>query len=355
VRDIARAARVSVATASLALNNHHRVADRTKLRVLEAATRLGYVPNQAARRLARSRFARETNPFDQVGFVFFDRHGSELDGVYLSMLRGTEHQLSSFGAAMTFVRVATEADRNKVARLVKAGWVDGWLLTGMVDDDALRLVHRPGHPCVVLGGHQCAKAVHSSDIDFVASGKLAVQHLASLGHRRIGFIGGSMLYAYQQDTLRGFRTAVREWGLDADDTLVQTLENKTPSPVIDRLSALLALRPMPTAIVTGELTYAATVLDLLRQYELQVPGEISVLGCQLESKTSATPNIARVEQPFIEVGRAGASLLREIAGSPDSPPRRALISPVVVEGWSCGQPRRETEDRELVSQGRRIS
>jgi DNA-binding LacI/PurR family transcriptional regulator len=337
--DIARVARVSIATASLALNNHNRVSSRTKLRVAKAAARLGYVPNHAARRLARSRFARETNPFDQVGFVFFDRMGSELDALYLAMLRGAEYQLSKCGAALTFLRIASEEDRDKVGRLVKAAWVDGWLVVGDVDDDSLRQFQTPNRPCVVLAGHRCTQPVHNADIDFPAVGRLAAEHLASLGHRRIGYLGGSMRHQYQWDTLNGFRAIARERGMEIVEELHPAHPDGPLRPASERLRDLLALRPLPTAIVTAEHSYGLTALDLLRQYELEVPREISLLGCQLEGLSGSRTGLTRIEQPFSEVGRAGALLLKEVAARPGVPARQVRVSPVLCEGLSCGRPR----------------
>ncbi len=340
--EIARTARVSVTTASLALNNHPRVSARTKLRVMQAASTVGYVPNHAARRLARARFQKETDPFDQVGFVFFDRMGSELDGVYLAMLRGAEHQLSKCGAALTFLRVTNEEDREKVARLVKAGWVDGWLVVGDVDDRALELVEASRQSCVVVGGHRCTRPVHCVDVNFTSVGKLAAQHLASLGHRRVSYIGGSMQYEYQWEMLNAFRSAAGELGLDPDEQLIQYSREGQARTCADKVRATLALRPLPTAMVTAEHDYAVPALEVLRQYELQVPGEMSLLGCQIESRTASMPNLTRVEQCFTEVGRAGASLLREIAAQPRTPARQVRISPNLVEKLTCAPPRSET-------------
>lgn len=335
--DIAREARVSLATASLALNNHPRVTPRTKLRVVEAAARLGYVPNQAARRLIRSRFAPANDPFDQVGFLFMDPMRHELDGVYLSMLRGAERELSRLGAAMVFSRVQDDGDRAKVARLVRAGWVDAWLVIGDVDDATLDLVQADHRPCVVLGGHRCKRPVHGVDVDFLATGRVAVQHLAGLGHRRIGYLGGSMRHAYQHEMLRGFQEAVKQLGLDDDASLIQTVSSRDREPQMERLNQLMALRPLPTAIFGAEVNYGFTIIELLRQREVQVPGEISVMGCEIDGRPRTQPGFARIETPFLEVGRAGASMLRETAMRPDGRPRQARVSPAVVEGWSCGQ------------------
>jgi len=334
--DIARAASVSLPTASLALNNHPRVSSRTKLRVMEVASQLGYVPNQAARRLVRSRLTRQSDPFDQVAFLFLDQQrGPDLDGLNLSVMRGVEHELSNLGTAMVFLRVGDESANAKVTRFSQAGGIDGWLLLGFVNDAALKLVRAPHAPCVVLGGHSCKLPVHSVDINFREVGAMAARHLASLGHHRVAFIGGSMRHPYQREVLDQYRSTAREVGLDMDEQLISTHEGKPIVLMRERLGHLLQIRPLPTALFTAEVNYAPMVIDLLRQMELQVPGDISVLGCDIDVTPRSGPHISRIEFPFAEVGRVGASMLRELADKASATPRQVQITPILVEGWSC--------------------
>jgi LacI family transcriptional regulator len=269
--------------------------------------------------------------------VLLKKFDIELEGPYLAMMLGVEHQLSSLGASTVFLRVGSEDDHDKVRRVMRAGAVDGFFLVGEVNEEALQLVQFPHRPCVVLGGNRCRQPVHSVDINFTMASRLAVEHLASLGHRRIGYLGGGTDFPYQNDQLEGFVTAVRELGLDSDPDLIRLRRSDEGPPVMERVRSLLALRPLPTAIITSDPTYSVIALDLLKQYELSVPSEISLLGFQLDNKTGSVPGITRIEFPFRAVGRAGGSLLRDIVSQPDTPPRQIQISPRLVEGWSCGR------------------
>jgi DNA-binding LacI/PurR family transcriptional regulator len=95
-------------------------------------------------------------------------------------------------------------------------------------------------------------------------------------------------------------------------------------------------------MIGSELNLGQALLDVLRQrFELRVPDDISVVGTQIDAGTGA--NMTRIEMPYAEVGRGGAALLQEIAAQPKTVPRRLLIAPKIVEGWSCrrlsnGQP-----------------
>jgi LacI family transcriptional regulator len=196
---------------------------------------------------------------------------------------------------------------------------------------------------VILGGHSCTEPVHSVDVDFIAAGKLAVQQLVSRGHRRIAFSGASMRYTYQRELLTGYREGVREGGLDADAQLLQTNEVPGYTRGLNmRLDALLALEYPPTAIVIGEPNHASLALEILSQRGVRVPEDLELIGCEVEGRWISPTPYARVELPFSELGRAGASLLKQIVsrtddnGMPGSTPVR--VPPVFVPA----EPHRES-------------
>lgn len=341
---IAKAARVSIATASLALNDHARVADRTKIRVREAAAKLDYIPNQAARRLARGA-GRRRRAIEQVGFIIFDRHWHER-GVaesYLALMRGVEQELATHDATMLFLRVGSEQEYSKVSRLIRAGRVDAWLVTGTVDESALEIVSDDRTPFVVLGTHSSSRVVHTVDVNFYDIGKIAVEHIAALGHRRIGFVGSSMRLKYQRSVLSGFRDTVAALGLDGADELISTNEgHPSDRPLEPRIDALLNLPRKPTAIFSGEPGQVAHIADLFRFRGLRVPEDFSLVGSLLAPAAPAISGalspLARVEYPLVEVGRAGASLLREVVEQGETAPRQIQITPSFFPGRSCAAP-----------------
>jgi len=338
IQAVAKAAGLSLATVSLALNNHPRVATKTAVRVQEIANRLGYRPHLAARQLARSRFSLPGGRVDQVALVFMDRSGAELDGSYLAMLRGAEHEVSSRRATLAFLRVTSDADWGKVEQLQRAGMVDGWLLFGGVDDEAVSRTSRGKQFAVVLGGHQCRQAVPATDVDFEAAGRTAVEQFAALGHRRIGYVGGTLRYPYQQAMLKGFRAALRQHNLDEDDALIRAGEDADGVPREVRLNNLLKSGIAPTAIFGAEIGYGASIISLLRQRELNVPRDLSVIGCEIGSTSRTQAGPTKVELPFAEVGRLGVQLLYQLVEKQGLAAPVARVSPQLTKGWSCDAP-----------------
>ncbi len=317
--DIARRLGCSQQAVGFALNNYRnsKVSLRPEKRqlILETATKLGYVPNRAARRLTRARFRKPVNEMDLVGLIYFGSADVDLDPVCIAMMSGAEHELSKFHASLTFVRAGESSDWEKVERLERAGSVDGWLLVGPVTDEVVDHL-KPGKlPFVILGDHRCTQPVHAVNVDHMAAGRLAVQHLASLGHRRIACLGTGMQYLYQRQTLEGFRSAIKEFGLDDDERLLgdcSTWKNVVGKDIMDWLREP---DPRPTAVFFSEPGMAFELCQILKDLGLEVPGEISVLGFGSPFPGAKRGNITYIELPMNEVGCQGALLLQRIAAA----------------------------------------
>ena len=320
----------------------------TRHRILETAQQMGYVPHHAARRLARTRSDRRTTSFDQIGMIYLADSHLDLDTVCLAMMGGAEHELSELHASLTFVRVREEPGWAKVERLTRAGGVDGWLLYGAVNDEVVNRL-KPGKlPYVILGDHRCARPVHSVNVDHEAVARLAVEHLASLGHRRIGFFGGGTRHVYEEQTLAGFHAAIDEEGLDGDERLISSgslwdrwdhqAEFWSPANSELVLEWLRNAGPMPTALFTPEFDWADGICRVLRQAQIEVPKQISILGYEPVSHAARTQNFTRIELPMMEVGRQGALLLHRIASKQPMESAELKISPSLIEGWSTCPP-----------------
>jgi DNA-binding LacI/PurR family transcriptional regulator len=340
-KDLARAAGVSMTTASLALNNHPRVAEQTRRRVAEAATRIGFVRNYGARRLARTRTNARSATFDQVGLIYLSDATVDLDGICIEMMRGAEHELSKLHASLVFVRAGERGDWEKVERLTQSGGVDGWLVIGQVTDVIANRLRDGKLPFVILGDHRCTTPVHNVNADSAAIGRMAVEHLASLGQRRIAYLGGTQKFAYQHLIRDGFRATVRELGLDDDERLFADVTVWYDDSGPEHRRAIQWLRdttPRPTAVFTIETGGAASTHEVLRRAGVTVPADISIIGCETPGPLPRSQNLTRIEWPFAELGRHGAQLLHRLAAEPGVRSTEMKIAPTLVRGWSTAPP-----------------
>jgi len=342
--DIARRLGVAQQTVGFALNNYRNsrmsLKAETRERIVSTAQQMGYVPHHAARRLARARGRVRTTSFDQAGLIYFGGRSQYLDTVCLAMIFGAEHELSKLRASFVFVNVGTPGGWEKVDRMARASGVDGWLVYGPMDDETVTRLRRGRLPFVILGDHRCTEPVHCVRVDNAAVGRLAAQHLASRGHRRVAYLaGGNDNFVYQVETLAGFRAARTEFGLDEDERLILPLPIWASGDGQRIVEWVRRADPKPTALFASELDFAAGVCRTLRQAQMDVPGDISVLGYELGEVGPQTREFSRIESPMTEVGRQGAALLHRIAVESVIPPREVKIAPRLVEGGTVTPPR----------------
>jgi len=317
-----------------------RLGSETRQRILTTATRMGYVPHHAGRRLARAHSDRATN-FDQVGLIHLiwpDAQHGYVDPVCLAMMQGAEYELSKLHASLTFVRVSESGDWDKVGRLTRAAGVDGWLVYGPANDEVLNRLAPGELPHVILGDHRCTQPVHCVNVDNFAVGRLAVQHLASLGHRRIAFLGSHLRFAYEREILEGFHAAVKELGLDEDERLIANLTSWTDGAETRLVDWLRNSDPMPSAVFASEFDFAPWVQATLKEAQINVPTDISVLGCESASLATKSQNLTRIELPMTEVGRQGALLLHSLASEARVESSEVKISPSLIQGGSTRAP-----------------
>lgn len=331
--DLARACSLSVWTTSLALNRHARVKSSTQERVAEMAARLGYAPNGAARRLVQSRFGKRSSRFDHAGFLLLGPAHATLNGPYLSLLHGAGQAFAGMEATMAVLNASDERGWHQAERMAHGGMVDGWLLVGDVTDGTLRRVRRWRQPFVVLGDHRVSGPIHAVNADHVAIGRLAVEHLAGLGHRRVGLMGTNLTYQYSRDLRKGFVSAVRDLGLDRDERLIQYLRGTESLHfyVSDLLRRLLAVKPRLTAIVIAESGHLQPVMNLIHQSKIRVPREISFVSCETGARAAGFPGAVQIQFPYEQVGATGAQLLKKLASHPRLPAQSIQLKPDGVQ------------------------
>src|SRR3954468_19948372 len=195
IADVARRAGVSAAAVSFAVNDRPGVSSGTRERILAAARELGWRPSASARALTEARTR-------AIGLVLArDAEQLEVDAFFVRFLSGIERALTAADYALLLQLVSGDAASALPAyeRLASAGKVDGFLLTDVeLDDPRFALLEAAGTP-VVLAGHPAGECpfpwLETSHGDGRAP---PVEHLAALGHQRIGFFGGRSDFEHVQ-------------------------------------------------------------------------------------------------------------------------------------------------------------
>ena len=215
IRDVAKLARVAPSTVSAVLNDKRYIAADTRARVLSAIEKLDYTPSRSARGLAK-------RTSGNVGFIVADSHFSHAEPFYTRVFLGVEFEARKHDLYVLLTSVAGRGARNEpMPRFLREQNVDGVMIAGRVPEKLLKdviqrkvptvLVDFDGKPC------DCSKVL----IDNREGALLATRHLAGLGHRAIGFIGGEKDHPSAQERLEGYRTALRQANIDPQDEWVE--------------------------------------------------------------------------------------------------------------------------------------
>ena len=306
--DVAKAVGVHVSTVSRAMNPQTRglVAGEVAERVLAAAASLGYSPNSLAAGL-------RTRRSFTVGVVLPDI----TNPVFPPILGGIQDALEVEGYVPIVADAGPEAARREtvVERMI-ARQVDGLILaTSLRRDPVLALCRARGIPLVLVN-----RSAEESGFPAVVSDdrrgmRLAVDHLASLGHRAIGHVAGPIELSTGYGRLQGFLEAMAAQGVDVPADAIAEARAYGREAGREATVALLARMPGLTAIVAANDLLALGCYDALRAAGLRCPQDLSVVGHNdMPMVDMVDPPLTTVRIRHHEMGAEAARLLlRQIA------------------------------------------
>ena len=330
IRDVAREAGVSVATASRALNGHSVVNARTRDRILSVMAELQFTPSPAARRLSLGRTL-------TVGVVvsFLTRPQAA------ERLRGVDAVLTDSEFDLVVYNVETVQKRDHyLATLGHSQRVDGLLVMSLppVEGSAAGLVGSPV-PSVFIDVHTPGVASLPRVIgDDVAGGALAARLLLDLGHRSIGFIGDSTHdpfgFTSSRDREIGLTRELGRGGVRIPRRWVGHGAHGRYE-ARDLARAMLAAADRPTAIAAASDTQALGVIAAARELGVRVPDDLSVIGYD-DIEAADYVGLTTIRQQLFESGRRGAEiLLSEIRERAAQPPVVRLAPELVVRATTA--------------------
>lgn len=327
--DVANEAGVSVGTASRVINNDVHVAPETRERVSDVMVRLGFVPNRQARSLAGGKT-------DTIGVLVPDLGTSYIGEI----MHGIDAELALNQLDLmlfTTHRTATK-EANYVANMVK-GMVDGLLVvlprnpadyTGSLTRRNFPFVlidHQGnGDPCPAVGATNWQGAYD------------ATEYLIKLGHKRIGFITGSMDLGAATERLAGYNSALRDQRLPQDPALIYEGTFFQPDGYAGTC-ALLDLDNPPTAIFASNDAMAMGAIDAVRGRDLHIPENISIIGFDdVPQSALVRPTLTTVRQPLEEMGRIATQMLLERLKNPEQEIQRIELPTELIIRGSTASP-----------------
>jgi LacI family transcriptional regulator len=321
LQDVARLAGVSKATAARVVNgNHDIVREETRDIVMAAVNKLGYERHAVAGSLRSERtnvialsIPDITNPF------------------WPEVARGVQDCIEEAGYTVVLMNNDWNVSREqKHLKLMGQKQVDGLIInpTGTVNADLVRL-----HIPVVL----LASGADYPDHDTVSSdseqaGRLAMEHLLELGHKRIALLAGPLRRRKSHTRRDAFVQMCREFGLTVDPALIVETPF-TQEGGYTAMRELLNLAEPPTAVFAGNDIIALGAMRAAQSMGLQVPDSVSIIGMDdIYAAATAFPPLTTIAKPKYEIGFVAAGLLLErIEQGDDLPPRQRLLPCTLVQ------------------------
>ena len=335
LRSLAEYLKLSPATVSVVINDSpaaKAIPKHTKDRVLQAARKLEYRPNFFARSLSLKR-----------GFTVGVLVPEISEGYAASVMRGIEDELLSDGY---FYFVASHRNKpdliQEYPRMLIDRAVEGVILLNTPVLQALPV------PVVAISGHYRVKGVTNIVVDNKQATFSALEHLVTLGHRRIAFFKGHHGSADTEYRWRGILGAAEKLGIEVRPELTIQLQRdaKNPGPSLPEegyatAQELLAAGKRFTALFAFNDISAIGAVRAFRDAGLRVPDDVSVVGFDdIQAAAYLTPRLTTVRQPLRQMGEMAAKqLLLRISNGNGKVPQLISLAPELIVRESTGPAR----------------
>jgi LacI family transcriptional regulator len=332
IKDVAKKAGVSIATVSFVLNKRagQSISEEVRRRVLRAVQQLNYHPNAAAAGLARKRT-------HNVAIVFYGEQHLIANQFYSFVIQGAIKQAieSEYNLLFTYMEDSYSGlpDLPKVVREKNA---EGALFIQHIHPQLIKDIQARAIPVVAIDHYPPLKQVNSLQIDNRRGGALAAEHLAKLGHRRIGLLQASEDRPSIAERADGFREVLAARGIE---TRALTFECKYLNfeAGYEKSKQILMRKRRPSALFCVNDEIAAGVLRAAWELGVAVPDELSVVGFDGITVSACTnPPLTTVSLDKEQLGRRAMARLLELVSGGDASIRQETVPVELVVRASTG-------------------
>lgn len=332
LEDIAKIAGVSRSTVSRVINKEGYVSPATRSRVMEVVEALNFTPNHAARTLVTQRSHVVGVVVPGTAKVFFG------DNSYFPMLlQGVAEAVNVHHYNMLLWLGESNEQREQFnQRILRDRICDGLVLASVFVDDPIvtELVSSNRTFVMVERPMIYEDRVSYVTSDNVQAGRMATEHLISLGYRRIAHITGHMNISDGRERLQGYREALEASGLGYDPDLVYE-GSFSYEGGYEGMTHLLPKRP--DAVFIASDTAARSAIQVIEAAGLRVPEDIGIVGFDdLDVATNATPHLTTIRQHVQEKGTAALNLLIDLIRGQVKGPQRVILPTELIVRESCG-------------------
>ncbi|MEQ6375450.1 LacI family DNA-binding transcriptional regulator [Bacillaceae bacterium S4-13-56] len=327
IKDVANVSGVAPSTVSRVIADHPRISEATKKKVRKAMKELGYHPNVNARSLANK-------STQAIGVVMPSSDKALQNPFFPEVLRGISSVAHDKDYSLYISTGQTDEEIFEgVLRMVQGNRVDGIiLLYSRVEDEVRNFLIEHKFPFVVIGKpYEQMDSISHVDNDNLSAAQEITNHLIELGHERIAFIGGDTELVVTLDRMRGYQIALEKAGFPVKDEYhihAEFLQSGGQEAVYK----LLNLMDPPTGLVIADDLMAFGVIQMLEEFGLNVPRDISIVSFNNVYLSQLTrPPLTTVDIHIHELGVQATKCLIEKAKHRNEPSKRIIVPFEIVE------------------------
>jgi LacI family transcriptional regulator len=330
LEEIGRMAGVSRSTVSRVVNGAPNVSTEARARVESVIAETGYRPHAAARSLASNRTG-------VVGLVIPSAVEALFADPYFGrLIYGVSTATYQLGMTLSLFIFKEESEEGTIySRVVGPGLVDGVIVTATrMGDPLIEELLDAEMPFVVVGRPDEGRSAFSVDADNLGGARLAAEHLASLGYRRVGMITAPSNTTAGIDRRTGFLGGAAEAGLDVGDRILEGDWSEASGR--EAMEQMLAT-DRPEAVFVSSDRMAIGALRAIREAGLICPDDIAIVSFDgLVPPDHTIPALTSVAQHVAEVGAEAASVLHAVISGEVTEPKSVVLPTSLIVRESCG-------------------
>ncbi len=332
IKQIAKAAGVSVATVSRVLNHPENVAPATREKIQKIMKEEEYTPNWFAQGL-------NFNRTRTIGVVV----PHMLNTMYMEIANGVEEvsRMKGYITFMCSVEKDPEMEKNYITHLITRR-VDGIILMfSALDEKYISMIESEHIPVVLIGEDSEHSKFNSVKVDCRSGAVSMISHLIEVGHRSIAFLWGNDPRQETSEMLAGYTNIMRASGLPIDKKMILKTDNSIEGGYIAARRLIAESRPDAVFATSDEIAYGA--MDAVKDSGLSIPDDIAVAGFGNNRMSNLMePKLTTVELPFRKMGIYGARILFDMIDEDDDKheERHIMLQTRMKIRKSCGHKER---------------
>lgn len=276
IHDVARLAKTSIYSVSVVLNKKHtgNVSEKTSKKILNAASKLNYIPNSSARglKLQKSQIVAIAMPA-YGGSIFFDPYFHESVFTF-------ERELKKHDYSMLLFTFDLEKDEKRfLDTVLQTPRIDGAIIMAppIKDKQFIRNLEKKKMPVVMVSSYPGIKKLNVIDVDNVKSAVNATEHLIGLGRKKVCFITGPLEFANANERLAGYKTALEKNNMPFVPELIMNGDFSIESGY-NAVRELFNKGIVPDGIVASNDLMAIGAMNMIKEKKLVIPDDVAVAG-----------------------------------------------------------------------------